>query len=525
MTGSKRFSRRRFLETGAAVLGTAAMPFGGARAAGAKYIRYNATSAEGQAMLKSYATAIRKMLALDPHDARNWFRNAFIHNLDCPHMNWWFFDWHRGYLGWFEQTVREMSGNAQFAFPYWDWSQTGGATPGYCIPDTMLHDVLTPLDEAYKPYISSFDAFYKYLNPALEAFWKTLSSDQLEALTIRQMDKLPSLWEQVKTGMFANIENARYLRTGDACLDDNTQQAVAADNVDDGLSAPTFAEFNSGESKQHSLMGQTSGLLESQPHNLTHNNVGGYQHVPNADVGFMTDNLSPVDPIFFLHHSNMDRLWDVWTRKQQSCKQPYLPAGADWSRFANEKFMFYVNAQGQPVTQILAGSYTDMSQFGYAYQPGTGEETIGKCPPVLLASQKRAIAGTVKAGAATLAVAPSMLSSSRGHPVIAKIKVPYPTSPGAPRNFAVLVNAPAGNTDTSSKSPYYAGSISFFGFMPGMKGMSATFSVPLSRVLKAQKGSKLKELNIEVVPQTAPGKALLKARPASTVQAASVTVW
>ncbi len=75
--------------------------------------------------------------------------------------------------------------------------------------------------------------------------------------------------------------------------------------------APNFgSKFNSGKCPQHSGTGQTYGVLESQPHNLTHNNIGGVGHII-TQYGFMADNLSPVDPLFFLHHSNMDRLWDV----------------------------------------------------------------------------------------------------------------------------------------------------------------------------------------------------------------------
>ena len=43
----------------------------------------------------------------------------------------------------------------------------------------------------------------------------------------------------------------------------------------------------------------------------------------------MTDMLSPVDPIFFLHHANMDRLWDVWERKQKRLGLPTMPNGVE----------------------------------------------------------------------------------------------------------------------------------------------------------------------------------------------------
>ena len=46
------------------------------------------------------------MLGLPATDPRNWYRYALIHALDCPHGNWWFLPWHRGYLGWFERICR-----------------------------------------------------------------------------------------------------------------------------------------------------------------------------------------------------------------------------------------------------------------------------------------------------------------------------------------------------------------------------------------------------------------------------------
>ena len=114
------FNRRDFLVTATATAGAFLLPFGPVRAATAKYIRYSATSDEGKAMLRSYATAVQKMVALPPDHPHNWFRNAFVHFMDCPHGNWWFYVWHRGFIGYFEETVRKYSDNPNFAFPYWD---------------------------------------------------------------------------------------------------------------------------------------------------------------------------------------------------------------------------------------------------------------------------------------------------------------------------------------------------------------------------------------------------------------------
>ena len=50
--------------------------------------------------------------ALPPTDPRNWYRQAIIHLLDCPHANWWFLPWHRGYLLHFEEICRQLSGGS-----------------------------------------------------------------------------------------------------------------------------------------------------------------------------------------------------------------------------------------------------------------------------------------------------------------------------------------------------------------------------------------------------------------------------
>ncbi len=48
--------------------------------------------------------------------------------------------------------------------------------------------------------------------------------------------------------------------------------------------------------------GGTQGTLEQTPHNNIHNNLGGF--MPNFN--------SPRDPIFLMHHGNIDRIWWSW---------------------------------------------------------------------------------------------------------------------------------------------------------------------------------------------------------------------
>src|SRR5262245_48779071 len=138
-------SRRRFLQGTAALAGAAALPSGRALAQPkpARYRRYNVADPRGAKMLESYKKAVFAMLDLPPEDPRNWYRNVLAHTLDCPHGNWWFLPWHRGYLGWFERVCRELSGDPDFALPYWDWT----ASPS--LPAGMFDGVLDPRHDKF----------------------------------------------------------------------------------------------------------------------------------------------------------------------------------------------------------------------------------------------------------------------------------------------------------------------------------------------------------------------------------------
>ncbi len=55
-----------------------------------------------------------------------------------------------------------------------------------------------------------------------------------------------------------------------------------------------------------------SGTLEATPHNNVHNIVGG----------LMGGTQSALDPIFMMHHCNIDRIWAVWNVNNQNSNDP-----------------------------------------------------------------------------------------------------------------------------------------------------------------------------------------------------------
>lgn len=494
-------SRRTFLKTAAVGAAAAALakPFAFAQPA-AKWTRYNVTSPQGRKALVTYKRAVEKMLALRPDHPHNWFRNAFVHLMDCPHGNWWFYVWHRGYLGNFEETIRKVSGDQSFAIPYWDWTALQE------IPAPMFADALTPRSPAFLAYNKDIDTFTAYIKQPLKNYWDTLNADQRGQLGKRGYQTFDNLWNDVtgydpKTGKvvpgnigFATNDRARYLKAQDPKLNKRTAFDASLPTVNFGLAAPEFISnaaemsFNSSKKPSHNDAAGGAGsffsTLEGLPHNQIHNYIGGVGPWDPGPYGNMTNFLSPVDPIFFLHHANIDRLWDVWTRKQIQQGQPYLPTGSDWDTYKDEPFLFFVNGDGKYITNGRAEDFISMARFGYDYQPGSGEGVIHTAARPMLKSPQP-ILGKVQANSATFSVPAAVLRSHFAQPNVstlaALITLPHPAPDAIEREFDVLVGAPAGVTQADPGSPYYAGTISFFGNMVSMPDMEmdSTFVVPL----------------------------------------------
>src|ERR1700674_2254856 len=171
--------RRDLFKTTIAAVGAAALSRFAAAQGSAKYTRYNVMINGGRMELASYAKGVEAMLKLPADHPQNWFRNAFIHLMDCPHGNWWFYVWHRAYLGYFEQTIRNLSGDNTFAMPYWDWTTLPQ------IPDSMFDGVLTPQNDKFDPFTRNLGEFTSFIQPALTSYWKSLDSGQVEQLKVR----------------------------------------------------------------------------------------------------------------------------------------------------------------------------------------------------------------------------------------------------------------------------------------------------------------------------------------------------
>ncbi|WP_299618913.1 tyrosinase family protein [uncultured Tateyamaria sp.] len=493
-------SRRTVLKTGAAA-GVAAFAPAILRAQG-KRVRKNVASPEAAKDVQSYKDAVAAMLKLPADDPRNWYRVAMVHLMDCPHGNWWFTTWHRGYLGYFEQLCREMSGNHDFMLPYWDWT----ASPD--VPEQMFGaaNPLDPVnyvidDKGTYGYIPDFATFENQVRGPMEALWNAMTVDQKTEQAKRMNPDFKTFWSDPANGAVASFQvphHARLATAANPSLDVNALPLVTLDTILSALAPTDFAgdgvtfENEVTSTHQGAPHGSASFSMLSNSHNKVHNSIGGYLYEKSEGnysyeppYGLMTNNLSPLDPVFFLHHGNIDRLWDVWTRKQISIGQLIRPNDDLIDDYKTEPFLFFVNGKGEQVTMDnTAWDYFDMARFDYTYEPGSGEEVV-RAPASKLVAQRNAGSATLPAGAAlALRISEGLAQSVEQGPADAQhfAQVTFiPPAQAQGQVFRLFISPEGADADMDPNGPEFAGSFSFFG--QPHHPVPTTFTLPIDKTL------------------------------------------
>ncbi|AQA22203.1 putative peptidoglycan binding domain protein [Rhodococcus sp. MTM3W5.2] len=124
-----------------------------------------------------------------------------------------------------------------------------------------------------------------------------------------------------------------------------------------------------------------SGQLENIPHGAVHAAIGGD---PGEELGALMSNAdsAPRDPIFWLHHANLDRLWVQWLERHSN------PTDGDW---LDAEFRFF-DADGRPVDCPVRDVLDHVDRLGYRYDdqaqlPVRPQRVVPVAPnPTLVAS-------------------------------------------------------------------------------------------------------------------------------------------
>jgi polyphenol oxidase len=101
------------------------------------------------------------------------------------------------------------------------------------------------------------------------------------------------------------------------CLFDVFRSAMSGSNIPNVVVGPTIMNKTMNAPNNKLFMGWQSGntgqsgAMENQPHGPVHIWTGDTTlQAANTDMGVLA--TAAQDPVFFAHHANIDRLWDVW---------------------------------------------------------------------------------------------------------------------------------------------------------------------------------------------------------------------
>jgi hypothetical protein len=202
-----------------------------------------------------------------------WFALATTHSEMCfgaagaheIHYGWWFLPWHRAYLIHVERALQEAIGELSLTIPYWDWVTT----------PTLPNSVFEP---SYRKGEATL------VNP---------------------------LYDDQRYGPVGQGGPVNFADLGAPGKDE--RELIAIDTFENFAGAPP-------DGKQT----KRPGYLEATPHTYIHRAIG-YDQINNR-IGLLTVGMAPLDPVFFLHHANVDRLWTMWAKTGGRRANPDDPA-------------------------------------------------------------------------------------------------------------------------------------------------------------------------------------------------------
>jgi tyrosinase len=141
--------------------------------------------------------------------------------------------------------------------------------------------------------------------------------------------------------------------------------------------------WNSGSSFLLGTAVSTSGCLPQVPFSSFSSNLEGTPHASvhnafGATGGWMGSiSTAAQDPIFYLHHCNIDRIWNKWLAQGGGRSNPL--SDTTWK---NKKFLFF-DENGKQVWMTGCDILRAQEQLGYSYQgePAQVKQYCLKLPP------------------------------------------------------------------------------------------------------------------------------------------------
>ncbi|MFZ4477044.1 MAG: tyrosinase family protein [Saprospiraceae bacterium] len=218
--------------------------------------------------------------------------DASLEHTSAAHHSPGFNPWHREFLLRFEQELRVSTNNPKYTLPYWDWTDNASFTKIFNA--NAFGGNGAPMDS----FIVQNGRFGKTANQFRINYFPISIPDTAYSPHIkRHFAWLPGITslptnQDIQTLMSKTVYDV-------APWDYYADTSASFRNYLEGFwngpnTNPLFAQIGDGL------------------HGRVHIFIGGN----------MVSNASPNDPVFFLHHANVDRLWAEWQDQQGIYKFP-----------------------------------------------------------------------------------------------------------------------------------------------------------------------------------------------------------
>lgn len=299
-------------------------------------------SATEVARLQKAYKAMRDLSVSDPKDPRGWAQQANVHCYNCSggydasifeiHASWWFFPWHRCYLYVHERILGKLIGDPTFRIAYWDW-------------DTY------PKHGVFPPVFTQ--------DSLLDQYRGTQPADLIPAQFTSPAAMKIVLGTQGTTAFMGGDPTATPPGTSGA-LENSPHGPVHLWTADPGFFDPALGAPPVGCSWPNTPTGTP---VDQTPNCL--------------DMGVLA--TAAQDPVFFAHHSNIDRLWDVWVNT------PGSGGNHTDTSWLDHQFNFYdENGDWVYITVADVLEEKEQSNLRYSYQPPQSATplVLAKAPPV-----------------------------------------------------------------------------------------------------------------------------------------------
>ncbi|BFI16158.1 polyphenol oxidase [Marchantia polymorpha subsp. ruderalis] len=318
--------------------------------------------------VNKYNLAYERMNALPADDPRSFLRQWHVHCAFCRdaylqrrlnfsatgfplqlHYSWTFLPWHRMLIYFHEKILGSLIHDPDFTLPFWNW-------------DNQLDATAAQIPQIFLPYNQTQRHARRHARIRNTFLYqgKHRNADHMPP------EILPLAWE-------ARRENW----TRDKIREENLHQmytmVVDKKSAREFMGGPYTTNTNITDPQRPGVSVGESGSCESV-HDHAHEWVGlsgNTDHPDNEDMGVFT--YAGRDPLFYSHHANIDRLWNVWKALPPGDGQRKRKDYDDHD-FLETVFEFF--DENQDLVQVKVKDTLDSRKLGILYQPMVHSDSL-----------------------------------------------------------------------------------------------------------------------------------------------------